>query len=269
MGKNEKMQRRQFLFTALSLPAFTLAARADTGMHYTVRLIGGETQNGVWRVGLDITLDKGWKTYWRMPGDAGVPPQFDWSGSKNVKSVTVLWPVPKRYTDAGGETVGYKQRVVFPLDITAADAGQPINLALDAFFGVCEIVCIPAKFDAVLLQGEAKPAEASLIAAFAARAPQKADVGSRFHVARAAVTEEAGKPALAVSLAGAGFDNDLDIFVEGGDFAYFRAPRRTSDRAVVHLPIDGLKDPAKLKGKSLTLTMVAGDIRLEQEVVVD
>lgn len=263
------MQRRQFLLTALSLPAFTLAARAGTGMHYAVRLIGGETQGDVWRAGLDITLDKGWKTYWRMPGDAGVPPQFDWAGSKNVKSVTVLWPVPKRYTDKGGETVGYKERIVFPLDITAQDPGQPIDLALEVFFGVCDVVCIPAKFDAALLQGEARPAEASLIAAFAARVPEKADAGSRFHVVRAAVAEEAGKPVLAVSLAGTGFDEDLDIFVEGNDFAYFRAPRRTADKAVLHLPIDGLKDLAMLQGKPLTLTMVAGDIRLEQEVVVD
>lgn len=263
------MKRRQLLFAVLGLPALSHAARAGTGRHYTVRLIGGETQNGIWRAGLDITLDKGWKTYWRMPGDAGVPPQFDWSGSRNVKSVTVLWPAPKRYSDDGGETVGYKERVVFPLDVTPDTAGQPIDLALEAFFGVCEVVCIPARFDADLLQKDAAPADASLIAAFAARVPQKADAGARFHVVRAGMGEEGGKPALALSLAGAGFDGDLDIFVEGNDFAYFRAPRRTADKAVVHLPIDGLKDPASLKGKPLTLTMVAGDIRLEQEVVVD
>ena len=60
---------------------------------------------------------QGWKTYWRMPGDAGIPPQFDWSGSQNVKSVEVLWPAPQRFIDSGGETVGYKDRVVFPLRI--------------------------------------------------------------------------------------------------------------------------------------------------------
>lgn len=263
------MKRRQFIFTALGLPALSLAARAETGRHYAVRLIGGETQNGIWRAGLDITLEKGWKTYWRMPGDAGVPPQFDWTGSKNVKSVTVLWPVPRRYNDDGGETVGYKERIVFPLDVTPEQTGQPMDLALEAFFGVCEVVCIPAKFDADLLQQDAAPADASLIAAFAARVPQKADASARFHVAGASIGEEGGKPALAVSLAGTGFDGDLDIFVEGDDFAYFRAPRRSADKAVVHLPIDGLKDPASLKGKPLTLTMVAGDIRLEQQVTVD
>ncbi len=263
------MQRRQFIFVALGLPAFTLAARAGTGQHYAVRLIGGETENNIWRAGLEITLDEGWKTYWRMPGDAGVPPQFDWSGSTNVKSVSVLWPVPKRYTDPSGETVGYKDRVIFPLDIAAEDPGQPIALALEAFFGVCDVVCIPAKFDAALLQGGTGPADASLIAAFAARVPEKAGAASHFRAAGAALAQEGGKPVLAVSLDGTGFDGDLDIFVEGNDFAYFRAPRRTGDSAVVHLPIDGLKDPTTLRGKPLRLTMVAGDIRLEQDVVVE
>ena len=66
-----------------------------------------------------------------------------------------------------------------------------------------------------------------------------------------------------------GFDDGLDVFVEGSDFAYFRAPRPAGDPADVHLPIDGLKGEEQLRGKTLTLTMIAGDIRLEQDVVVD
>jgi DsbC/DsbD-like thiol-disulfide interchange protein len=264
-----EMKRRQFLFAILGLPAFSVAARAGVGRHYEARLIGGETQNGIWRAGLDLTLDKGWKTYWRMPGDAGVPPQFDWSGSRNVKSVTVLWPVPTRFTDDGGETVGYKGRVVFPLDIIAEDMGKPATLKLAAFLGVCDVICIPVNLEMSLLQAAAAPADASLIAAFAARVPEKANAQSRFRVASAALVDEGGKPALALSLAGEGFGKGFEVFVEGSDFAYFRAPRLTGDRANVHLPIDGLKDPAKLRGRTLTLTMISGDIRLEQDVVVD
>lgn len=263
------MRRRQFLLAVLSLPVLSRTAGAGVGRHYAARLIGGEVGNGVWRAGLDITLDKGWKTYWRMPGDAGVPPQFDWGGSRNVKSVAVLWPAPTRYNDDGGETVGYKDRVVFPLDVVAEDAARPVDLKLEAFFGVCDVVCIPAKFEASLLQGLSAPADASLIAAFAARVPERATARSRFHVTRATLAMEGDKPALAVSLAGEGFGKELDVFVEGDDFAYFRAPRRGADPASVLLPIDGLKDATKLRGKALTLTMVAGDIRLEQEVVVD
>src|SRR5262245_29832388 len=58
--------------------------------------------------GLEIAMQDGWKTYWRMPGDAGVPPTFDWSGSVNAADIKVLYPAPTRMPEAGGEVVGYK-----------------------------------------------------------------------------------------------------------------------------------------------------------------
>src|SRR5204863_4376156 len=125
----------------MSLPAFSPGVRAEAARHYEARLISGETQNDIWRAGLDLTLDPGWKTYWRMPGDAGIPPQFDWSGSSNVKSVTVLWPAPTRFTDDGGETGGYKGRVVFPLDMIAEDTGTPVTFKRAPRLGVCYIIC--------------------------------------------------------------------------------------------------------------------------------
>ena len=60
------------------------------------------------RAGIEIRLDPGWKTYWRYPGDSGVPPTLDFAGSENVKSVTALWPAPQRFADgAGGHSIGY------------------------------------------------------------------------------------------------------------------------------------------------------------------
>ena len=85
----------------------------------------------------------------------------------------------------------------------------------------------------------------------------------------ASLVETDGKIDLALSLAGTAFDKDLDIFVEGDDFAYFREPRPAGGEGLVYLRVDGLKDAKKLKGRRLTLTMTAGDIRLEQDVVVD
>src|SRR5262245_7732022 len=125
------MKRRNLLLAALALPAFSFEACAGTGLRYSARLVGGETRQENWRAGIDITLDKGWRTYWRVPGDAGVPPQFDWSRSRNVKSITLLWPAPTRFTDEGGESIGYKDRVVFPVDVVANDPAYPIDLALD------------------------------------------------------------------------------------------------------------------------------------------
>lgn len=263
------MKRRELLLATLGLPGFSFTARAASGQRYSARLVGGETEQGIWRAGVDIALDDGWKTYWRVPGDAGVAPQFDWSRSRNVKSLTMLWPAPRRYADDGGETIGYKKRVVFPLDVAATDPARPIGLELEAFLGVCEKICIPVKLEMSLVQSKPAPADASLIAAFAARVPRKVDAGSPFRVAQAALVETEGKFDLALRLEGHGFDGDLDIFVEGSDFAYFRSPRAASEKGAVLLRIDGLKGAQELEGRALNLTMTAGDIRLEQEVTVD
>ena len=98
-----------------------------------VRLVAGApaTKSAkAYLAGIELTLADGWKTYWRMPGDAGVPPAFDWSGSTNVASVKVLYPAPHRMHEAGAETVGYKTSVVFPVEVVPKDPAQPIDLAL-------------------------------------------------------------------------------------------------------------------------------------------
>src|SRR6476646_5207541 len=83
----------------------------------TARLISARAVNEsggrVFRAGVEIRLKDGWKTYWRYPGDSGVPPVFDFSTSQNVKSVSVLYPAPSRFPDgAGGSSIGYKGDVI-------------------------------------------------------------------------------------------------------------------------------------------------------------
>ena len=73
--------------------------------------------------GVHVKLADGWKTYWRQPGEAGVPPGFDWAGSVNVAEARVLFPVPQRLIEAG-MSLGYKHEVVFPVEITPSDPGQ-------------------------------------------------------------------------------------------------------------------------------------------------
>src|SRR5882757_3501074 len=102
--------------------------------------------------GVEIALGDGWKTYWRMPGDAGVLPAFDWSGSTNVASVTVRYPAPSRMSEAAAETIGYKHGVLFPVEVVPKDPSRPVALALALEFGVCREICIPAeaKFSSTL-----------------------------------------------------------------------------------------------------------------------
>ena len=96
--------------------------------------------------GFEIALSPGAITYWRDPGDAGLPPTLDFSASDNVASVEPEFPAPKRIKEAdGGEAFGYDTNVVFPLRVRPRDPTKPATLKLNADFAVCEKVCLPAK----------------------------------------------------------------------------------------------------------------------------
>ncbi len=94
--------------------------------------------------GLRLELAPGWKTYWRSPGDAGVPPQFDWSGSENLAAAEVLWPSPEVFSSFGARTIGYSGRMVLPVVLTPEDPAKPVKVRLDFAYGVCREICIPA-----------------------------------------------------------------------------------------------------------------------------
>src|SRR6476619_7930657 len=109
-----------------------------------VRLIAGSNKadDAVLRAGIEVKLRPGWKTYWRYPGDSGVPPHFDFSGSENLKTATVLYPAPHLFTDETGQTLGYKERVIFPVVVSPQQAGKPVRLRLKIDYAVCEKLCV-------------------------------------------------------------------------------------------------------------------------------
>src|SRR5208282_6171329 len=117
------------------------ASAWDKEAHAEARLLAGSviktTDAAFLRAGIEIRLDPGWKTYWREPGDSGVPPTFDFSGSENVKAVTVLWPAPGRFPDgAGGNSIGYLDHVILPLRVAPADAAKRSSLQLKLGYDV-------------------------------------------------------------------------------------------------------------------------------------
>ena len=96
------------VMAAISRPALAADASPwDGDQRAAVRLIGA-AQRGTVHAGVEIRLASGWKTYWRYPGDSGVPPRFDFSASRNVASVTVRYPAPQRLSDESGTSIGYK-----------------------------------------------------------------------------------------------------------------------------------------------------------------
>ncbi|MCL7463826.1 protein-disulfide reductase DsbD domain-containing protein [Phaeovulum sp. NW3] len=139
---------RTFIIASLGLLLATpLAAQANDplppGMERAELLDGWQTPSGARMAALRIALDDGWKTYWRAPGDAGIPPQFDFAGSQNVADITVHWPTPEVFDQNGMRSVGYDNELILPLEITPADPAQPIALAAGVDFGICHDVCVP------------------------------------------------------------------------------------------------------------------------------
>lgn len=93
-------------------------------------------------IGLKIDLQSPWKTYWYDPGEAGIAPVFDWSDSKNVANVTVIWPKPVVETEPLLQNV-YTRSLVIPVQIKRTDSTKPVTIDLKAFIGICAHICIP------------------------------------------------------------------------------------------------------------------------------
>ncbi len=131
-------------------------------------LDGGATAEGRYLGALHLTLKEGWKTYWRAPGEAGIPPRFDWRGSRNVADLRVTWPTPEVFLTSGYRTIGYHHELVLPVEITPRDPGRPIRLKGRMELGLCKDVCIPSEltFDHnAALDAERNPAIAAALAA--------------------------------------------------------------------------------------------------------
>jgi DsbC/DsbD-like thiol-disulfide interchange protein len=94
---------------------------------------------------VEIRLAPGWHTYWRVPGEGGVPPRFDWSGSRNLAGIAYEWPRPRVFESFGLAMVGYRDLLVLPVVLTPDRPGDDIDASLDLTFGVCEEICVPAE----------------------------------------------------------------------------------------------------------------------------
>src|SRR5436309_73004 len=99
----------------------------DGDARSAVRLIAGSTSDAPGapiRAGVEIRLKAGWHTYWRYPGDAGVPPRFDFAQSENVDAVSVLWPAPRRIAEQGSTVLGYIDGLILPLTVLPKDGSK-------------------------------------------------------------------------------------------------------------------------------------------------
>src|SRR5277367_3494233 len=146
--------------------------------HSAMRLLAGSRSGAVLLGGVALQLQPGWKTYWRTPGDSGVPPRFDFSKSENIEAVTILWPAPTKFDDgAGGHSMGYQKQIVLPLRIVAKNPDKPVTLRADINYAVCEKLCIPVEANAELTFTSVASTEDSALFAALDTVPKPANIG--------------------------------------------------------------------------------------------
>ncbi len=239
-----------------------------------VRLIAGSrTADGYIYAGVQVVLEKGWKTYWRMPGDSGVPPLFDWSKSANAADIELQWPTPGRFRDDYGWSNGYKSETVFPVRIKAADPSKPVDLALTLHYGVCRELCIPGKAELKLsLSPDDAVSHQAVISRFLRQVPKPPEKVNGLKVTGVEVIEAGKSVFLSIDVERAA-GKKVALFVEGPSKFYFEMPlanqTATPDHSRFRVRVDGAKNVASLKGAKLTFTAVEGDLRLEQPWSLD
>jgi DsbC/DsbD-like thiol-disulfide interchange protein len=279
--KHRLMHICRLACAGLALSAGGLVAKAEdasvwqTDLHSELRLIAGSNTSpqSPLRAGIDIRLAPGWKTYWRYPGDSGVPPQFDFTGSSNVKSVDVLWPAPSRFSDGGGFSIGYHDHLVLPLRVVAKDATQPVALRLKISYAICEKLCVPAQGTAELTLARVASALDPELTEAEARVPQPTKIGADGPLAIRALRrdDKPGHPQVVVDVM-APKDVPVDLFVEGPTPEWalpLPEPRPgTGPRSFV-FELDGLPADTKPDGAMLTFTLTAGGKAIETKARLD
>jgi DsbC/DsbD-like thiol-disulfide interchange protein len=231
--------------------------------HSATRLLAGSRSGAVLLGGIAFQLQPGWKTYWRTPGDSGVPPRFDFSKSDNVEAVTVLWPAPLKFDDgAGGHSMGYHNQVVLPLRIVAKNADKPVTLRAGINYAVCDKLCIPVEANAELAFTSVASTEDSALFAALDTVPKPASVGDPNPLTIRDVKRD-GKSTVWVDVVTPD-QKDVSLFVEGPtpDWALpVPALLEQSPPGVKRFAfeLDGLPPGANPEGAALKLTLAGGD----------
>jgi DsbC/DsbD-like thiol-disulfide interchange protein len=226
-----------------------------------LHLISGAVSNGVAHVGLAIDLQPGWHTYWRYPGDSGVPPDITAAGAGTVGGITVDYPAPMRFGDASDQTIGYQGSVMLLVNVTLLDPQKPADLSLHVRLGVCREICVPVDETLTLpLDPAASPdkADAAMLAAAATQVPQSVSTGADLSVT-GIKRDTSVKPEMVTFTVKGSTGQLSDVFVEGPEGWALPLPTRvsgTGDESVWSFVLDGLPSGADPKGATLTFTLV-------------
>jgi DsbC/DsbD-like thiol-disulfide interchange protein len=210
------------------------------------RLIAAPATEGAYRAGIEIKLAPQTITYWRSPGESGVPPVFDFSHSSNLRRAEVSFPAPKRIDESGSDVFGYEGAIVFPVRVTPQQPGKPVDLALELDYAACEKICLPVHASLQVALPAKDMSEAPALAAAESTVPRRLSAEETARDVAIMPVTGAEKPTWRLAWRGAARPHDLfpeppDLFFletkrEGDDFLVTMA-EHPKDAAVSDVPV--------------------------------
>jgi len=265
-----KLVRKSLLCALLLASPPALAADASQwaiDIRSGARLIAASAAKGAatLQAGVEFRMDPGWHTYWRYPGDSGVPPRFDFDASENLAEAKVLYPAPHAFTDETGTSIGYLDHVIFPVQIAPRDPAKPVRLKVTVNYAVCQKLCVPAEAHLDLMLGGASGFDDRIKEAISKVpkpvTPQQAGMTARR-------VSGGSKPAVEFEIAGG---KDAQVFVEGPTNEWaLPIPKSGAAKGSYSFDLDGLPPGTDPKAPlDLTFTIVGKDGAIETKTHLD
>ena len=220
------------------------------------------------RLGLQFRMDPGWKIYWRGAGTTGYPPAVDWSQSDGIGEVEFLWPAPTRFKIFGIEAVGYKEEVVFPLNVALTRPGEAVSLRAQVDYLTCKEICIPGNV-LLALDIPAGPADATPFAALIDRYRARVPVSAKkigMSIEQGVFIPVEDGVSLRVAIKSDRPMVEPDLFVEGPPLVFFENPQVQLSRDGRYAVITELgigATPEEIAASPMLGTLVTPDLAAE------
>ncbi|MBD9371314.1 hypothetical protein IB238_01500 [Rhizobium sp. ARZ01] len=257
----------------------TLAAAASSDWFETqggrVRLVVlPERADGTIPALLDVQLKPGWKTYWRDPGQSGIPPSISFSPASGLALQTMRFPVPKQFDDGYSRYAGYDQSVALPLTLRrdgSAPDGSKVSASI--FLGVCKDICIPVQAELTVdLQASATAGSQDEAVVAVAEAALPEAPSPDFAVSDARWSADGKSISVTFTAPARRSDKPPQVFVsgpEGFQFGSGAAPERIGDAYRVDVPLLHKPKSASLSGAAILFTVESGGRSMETPLAID
>ena len=244
------------ILTLMTLPAIAgQTPWQDIAPGVRLRLISSDLlkPDGTTMVALELDMPQSFNTYWRVPGESGIPTEIDTAGSNGISGHETLWPYPLIETKGGLTDFIYRGPTVLPLELKLE--GRRADFQASVVMGVCSDICVPAMASFSLPLDFTKPdrGQGLRIAQAVALTPQH---WSDARPLLGPVRWDAAENAISVHLPDPRVDPLSLIADAGGAGQLFGAPQKSPDGSAVLLPLLGGADQAALEGKPVSLTFM-------------